>query len=225
MAQPTTARGRRTRTALLDATRALLEERGFGALTMAAVAERAGVTRRSVYLHFASRAELVGALFDHVAEAEGLADSLERVWDAADAGAALDAWAAHLARYHTRVLAVDRAVAREQHNDPDAAAHRARTSQAKYANCRRLAQWLQAEGRLVPPWTAVTAADIIFALSASDVVEGLTVDRRWSRGRLATHLGALLRAALTGTATATAGTSCGGTAGRDTGRTGCAARN
>jgi AcrR family transcriptional regulator len=38
---------------------------------MAAVADRAGVSRRAVYLHYASRAELVTALFDYVSEQEG----------------------------------------------------------------------------------------------------------------------------------------------------------
>ena len=65
--EPTNARSRRTRTALLASTRAILEEQGFEALTMTAVADRAGVTRRAVYMHFASRAELLGALFDYVA--------------------------------------------------------------------------------------------------------------------------------------------------------------
>jgi AcrR family transcriptional regulator len=106
------ARSQRTRESIFAAAREILENDGFEALTIAAVADRAGVTRRAVYLHFASRAEIVGALFDEVAESEGLAESTARVWAAPDAGVALEEWAAHLARYHPRVLAVDRAVER-----------------------------------------------------------------------------------------------------------------
>jgi hypothetical protein len=36
--------------------------------------------------------------------------------------------------------------------------------------------------------------DMIFALTSSDLVEGLTGDRRWSRDKLAAHLATLLRA-------------------------------
>jgi AcrR family transcriptional regulator len=54
---------------------------------MAAVAERAGVSRRAVYLHFTSRAELLTELFAHVSEQEGLAASLQPVWAAPDAAA------------------------------------------------------------------------------------------------------------------------------------------
>jgi AcrR family transcriptional regulator len=191
--EPANARSRRTRAALLAAARELLEREGFGALTMTAVADRAGVTRRAVYMHFGSRAELVGALFDHVAEAEGLAASLERVWSAPDAERALEEWARHLARYHPRVLAVDRAVERLRDTDPDAAAHRRRVVAAKLANTRRLARRLASEDRLAPGWTVDSAADMLFALISSDLIEALISDRRWSRRRLAERLTALFR--------------------------------
>lgn len=53
---------------------------------------------------------------------------------------------------------------------------------------------LEEEGRLAPPWTTRTAADMLYALSTSDVVERLLADRGWSRRALAQRLGALLRA-------------------------------
>jgi AcrR family transcriptional regulator len=193
IAEPANARSRRTRAALLAAARALLEEQGFEALTVTAVADRAGVTRRAVYLHFATRGELAGALFDYVADAEGLTESLRGVRDAPDAVAALDAWAAHLARYHPRVLAVDRAVRHVWRLDPDAAAHRKRVVAGQLANCRQLARRLHDEGRLAAPWTVASAADMLLALISSDLVEALLVDRHWSRHRLAEHLGLLFR--------------------------------
>jgi AcrR family transcriptional regulator len=191
--EPTNARSRRTRAALLGAAHAILEEQGFEALTMTAVAERAGVTRRAVYMHFPSRAELVGALFDHVAGVEGLAASLQEVWEAPDAVAALDAWAGHLARYHPRLLAVDRALQRVWRSDPDAAAHRERVVAEKLSNCRRLAGRLESEGRLAGGWTPESARDMLFALVSSDMIEALIVDRRWPRRRLAEHLALMFR--------------------------------
>jgi AcrR family transcriptional regulator len=190
---PANARSRRTRVALLEAARAILERDGAEALTMTSVAEAAGVTRRAAYLHFGSRGALVGALFDHLAAAEGLSDSLARVWSAPDAGAALDAWATHLADYHPRLLAVDRAVEQARHRDPDAAAHRRRVVAEKLRSCRRLARRLAQDGRLAAPWTVESATDMLFALVSSDLMEALMVDRRWSRARLATHLNVLFR--------------------------------
>jgi AcrR family transcriptional regulator len=192
---PANARSRRTRAALLDGARAILEDRGFEALTMTAVAERAGVTRRALYMHFAGRSELVGALFDHVAKVEGLDESLRQVQDAPDAVRALDQWAAHLARYHTRLLAVDHAVQRVWQNDPDAADHRRRVAAAKLANCRRLVMRLESEARLAPAWTVQSATDMLYALISTDMIEALLVDRRWSRQRLADRLALLFRSA------------------------------
>jgi AcrR family transcriptional regulator len=193
--EPTNARSRRTRTALLSSAREILEARGFEALTMTAVAERAGVTRRAAYLHFATRAELIGALFDFVADTEGLEESLRRVSEAPDAVSALDEWAAHLARYHVRLLAVDRAVERVRHVDADAAAHRKRVVAEKLSNCRRLVSRLEQERRLARSWTEETASDMLFSLISSDMIEALTLDRRWSRRRLADHLALLFRSA------------------------------
>jgi AcrR family transcriptional regulator len=191
---PANARSRRTRAAVLSTARRLLEEQGFEALTMKAVAEQAGVTRRSVYLHFESRADLVSALFDYVADAESLEGSLAGVWAAPDAASALDEWAEHVARYHPRLLDVDRAVALESDRDPDAAAHRARVTRAKLASCRRLIGRLVDEGVLAPGWTAASAADMLCFLDSGELVGGLLRDRRWSRRRFAERYAAMLRA-------------------------------
>lgn len=190
---PANARSRRTRATLLSVAHDILKNEGFEALTITAVAERAGVTRRSVYLHFPGRPELVGALFDHISGVEGLEESLSTVWAAPDSVAALDRWAGHLATYHSRLLPVDRAVQRVGRDDPDADAHRVRVATEKLANCRRLARWLHREQRLSPRWSTMAAADMLYALVSSDVIEALLVDRRWSQRRLAAQLGLMFR--------------------------------
>jgi hypothetical protein len=144
-------------------------------------------------MHFTARGDLVTALFDHIADAEGLSRSVQKVWQAPDAATALDEWAAHLARYHPRLLAVDRAVQRIWQTDADAAAHRERVVAERLANCHRLAARLAAEGRLRTPWTTASATDMLFALISSDVVEALLHDRRWTPERLAEGLATLLR--------------------------------
>lgn len=196
--EPANARSRRTRESLLAAARTILEADGFHALTMTAVADRAGVTRRAAYMHFGSRAELIGALFDHVASVEGLDESLQSVWAAPDALSALDEWAAHLARYHPRLLAVDRALRSVWRLDPEAAGYRRRVVDEQLANCRRLARRLRDEGRLADYWTIASASDMLYALISSDLVEALLVDRRWSERRLAEALAALFRSTFVG---------------------------
>ena len=193
VAELASPRAQRTRAALLRAMRELVEEQGFEAVTMNAVAERAGVTRRSLYLHFASRADLVAALFDYIVEVEGLAASTAGVWAAPDATTALDEWAQHLARFHPAVSGVVRAIEQVHRRDPDAAAHRQRYLDEQFAACRKLAAWLARDGRLAPGWTVATAADMLFALIADDMFARLIGERRWSRKRLGEKLALLLR--------------------------------
>ncbi|MGH9252269.1 MAG: hypothetical protein ACRD0W_22540, partial [Acidimicrobiales bacterium] len=105
----------------------------------------------------------------------------------------LEEWAAHLARFHPRVLAISRAAERLRGTDPDAAKHRERYLSEQLAACRRLAAWLEREGRLAPGWTAVNAADMLFGLISTDLLERLLHERDWSHRRLARHLALLLR--------------------------------
>jgi AcrR family transcriptional regulator len=190
---PTNARGRRTRAALLAAARAVLEAGGFPALTMGAVADRAGVTRRSVYLHFASRTELVGALFEAVAETEGLQSSLQRVRAAADAVSALDAWARHEASYHVRIIRVASALEHVGRDDPDAATWRQRIAGRQLIDCRFLVEWLAREHRLAPGWTVERATDMLWALISTEPLERLLIDRAWQPETYAELFAQLLR--------------------------------
>ncbi|HSJ46557.1 MAG TPA: helix-turn-helix domain-containing protein, partial [Euzebyales bacterium] len=151
----------------------LIEEHGFAAVTMTQVAERAGVTRRAVYLHFASRTELLTELFDFVNDTEDLAASTRPVWDEPDAVTALDEWARHLARYHPRLIGLARAADHARRSDPDAAAHWELVRRDWHDHCRRLAEWLDREGRLAPPWTVARATDMLWVLMSFDVLEGL----------------------------------------------------
>jgi AcrR family transcriptional regulator len=192
--EPRNARSRRTAASLLRAARDLIEQDGFAALTMAAVAERAGVSRRAVYLHFASRTELLGALYRSLGETDDLARSLQAVWDRPDAEAALTEWAEHIARSHPRILGVVRAVERARYGDPDAA-RLWQTAQGNWLKgSRRLMRWLDDEGRLAPRWSVDAAADMMWALMSIDVLDRLLNERRWSTRRVAAQLATLFRA-------------------------------
>jgi AcrR family transcriptional regulator len=59
-----------TRERLLRAARELIEEGGYGAATVVAIAERAGVASGTLYRHFASKEELFVELFRAVCDRE-----------------------------------------------------------------------------------------------------------------------------------------------------------
>lgn len=194
--QPRTARSRRTRSAILDAAWSLIEERGAEELSMEEIAERAEVSRRAIYLHFASRADLLVALMAHLDEKLDLDASMRPVMAAADPVAALRAWTEHLARYHPRILNVARAVDRARRTDEAAAALWSHAMGAWHDACRRLAARLAEEERLAEPWTEETAADMLWALMSTDLLEDLTEDCGWSHQRYAEGLFTLVERAL-----------------------------
>jgi AcrR family transcriptional regulator len=195
--EPTNARSRRTRDALLDGARGIIESEGFGSITMAAVAERAGVSRRAAYLHFDNLADLLGALFDHIAITEGLQESVASVWEAPDARSALRRWADHLADYHPRLMNVDRAITAVQEHDPAAAAHRARVDAKQRESCARIVRWIDDEQRLADGWTVETATDMLFGLISTDLIERLLRTREWDQQQLADGLARLFLHGLT----------------------------
>ena len=165
------APGRRTRDAVLEATRGILESDGFEALTMGAVATRAGISLQAVHLQFGSRAELVDALFDYLTDQEGLHDTLAPVYDAPGALAALRAWAWHLAVFYPRLTTVAKAIARVRDIDADAARFDTTIAEKQLSICRMVAGRLDEEGRLAAPWTADMAADMLWAFIATDLFE------------------------------------------------------
>ncbi len=194
--QPQNRRSHDTRAAILDATWRLLERRGAADTTMAAVAEEAGVSRRAVYLHFASRGELFLALREAVDERLDLERSLRPISEAADAVQALDAWARHVVSYHSRIASIMRAVDRIRHDDPDAEALWSEARGRWHEACRGLAARLADEGRLAPPWTAQAAADMLCALMSVEFIVELGTERGWGEERLTERLQIVARRAL-----------------------------
>jgi TetR/AcrR family transcriptional repressor of nem operon len=71
--EPITPKGRRTRLALLEAGAVVAERRGLAGLSVAAVAEQAGVAKGTFYVYFADRDAFIDALhqrfYDRVSEA------------------------------------------------------------------------------------------------------------------------------------------------------------
>ena len=195
---PQNQRSRDTRAAVLDAAWELLEQSGGSAMTMAAVAEAADISRRGLYLHFPSRGLLLLELRDHVDAALGLEESLRPYVEARDALVALDAFAAHIAGYQPRIVNILRAVDRSRHDDEDAAALWDRSMEVWYEACCELAGRLDAEGYLIAPWTAAAAADLMWSMMSVELVDDLTDVRGWTTGELAERLRVLFRRTLCG---------------------------
>ena len=177
-------RSTRTRRAILDAARRLLEERGgAGDIRLEDVAAAAGVSRQAVYLHFGSRSGLLLALVAYVDEVEDLGELARPVREASTGVEELEAFVRLQAEYTPRIYAASRAVDELRRRDEAmAAAWNDRMARRREA-CGRIVARLAQEGALAPGWTTSEAADALFALTSIRTWEDLVVDRGLSKGR------------------------------------------
>jgi len=171
-----------TRAAILDAARTLFEENGYFGVGLETVAGKAGVSRQAIYLHFASKAELLRALHERV-NAQDVAPAFEKVWAAETAAAALDGWVDAVAEAVPKFIGIANTLDAARRSDPDVQATWDAPAESQYANCFRLAQRLKREKQLIPRMSAADAADILWCQTSIWAYESLVVDRAWPLGR------------------------------------------
>jgi AcrR family transcriptional regulator len=92
-----------TRERLLAAARQVIEEGGYGAATVAAIAERAGVASGTLYRHFASKEELFVELFRAVCDRE-VAAMQEAAAKVPEGSSQVDALVSVLSTFAARAL-------------------------------------------------------------------------------------------------------------------------
>jgi AcrR family transcriptional regulator len=169
-----------TRIRILDSALKMLRERGPGAVTMADVAEQAGLTRQAVYVHFGSRTALMLALVDHIDAVSGLQEFLGPVRSAASGRDALDASLRMIARYSPRIHDVATAIDLARHTDEDAAAAWADRMTERRKSIGSIVRRIQREGALRPGFSVSQVVDAIWAMSLPHSYAALVVDRGWS---------------------------------------------
>lgn len=173
-----------TRTAILDAARTLFEEQGYFGAGLEAVAKKAGVSRQAIYLHFASKADLLTALHLRIYETD-VVPALERhpIWTVPSALEALDASIAVDAEVASKVWRIHEAlvVARRHHEEVDATL-RPREAD-RYERYVQLARWLKRDGALPPKLRVGAVADILWGLISLGTFQSLVIERGWSLER------------------------------------------
>lgn len=184
-----------TRRRILSATWEVVEENG-AAMKLNDVADRAGVSRQAVYLHFGDRAGLLVALVRHMDEVIEVGRLSAPVFEAATPEETL----ARLMELHSivtpKIDSVARVLESSQYQDEGlAAAWRDRMAQRRAVN-RLIAQRIADASRLAPAWTVETAADLLYTLTMPGLWRELTVELGWSAAQYADHMARLLQASL-----------------------------
>lgn len=184
-----------TRDSILDAAAHLFAERGV-ATRLEDVADAAGVTRQTVYVHFGSRTGLLMAMVQHMDTRGSLGQYLDRVFSAPTALKALDAVADLHAGYYPEIHHVARTFLAERHHDEAIRAAWDERMESRRNLYRSVIEWLERDHLLAPEWDVEAATDVIWSLTSWQLWEQLVEDCGWSPDDYRQHLSTVLRRTL-----------------------------
>jgi AcrR family transcriptional regulator len=192
-----------TRAAILAAAETLFLRDGYARTSMKAIAARAGVSEKTMYLTFATKAKLLQQVIQLAVRGDEAPTPLaERPeWRALFAGpaeAVFGRFAALNATLMTRTAAIVALGESAASADPELARYRDQAHAESRANLHALAHELNARGILGFGVSEQEAADTIYALAADEsVFLRLIYECGWTPDRYADLLARTLQATLT----------------------------
>jgi AcrR family transcriptional regulator len=196
------ARARARRRAVVVAAKALFERDGFRPTTIAAVAERAGVSAESIYKGFGTKAALAKAVFDFVIAGD---DEPVPVWrrPGADAIRAepdvrrkIALYARELAARQQRSAQVQILIRDGGHTDEALAALWRQLLAERLTGMTMLGRHLAESGQLRKGIELDEVRDVLWTYTAVELYELLALERGWSLDRYAEWIAAAVAAAL-----------------------------
>jgi AcrR family transcriptional regulator len=164
----------------------LFVERGYVPTTIDAIAERAGVGRKTIFTSVGGKVALLKLAFDWALSGDdepvAIADRPEvrRMMEAEDPNQLLDAWIEMNARIAQRVAALHQVLVVAADSDPEAADLLATTDDQRIAGARVIIGRIAALGGLREDLDVARAADIADVLIDPMPFRRLVGTRRWS---------------------------------------------
>src|SRR5215216_3131318 len=182
----------KTRHAIRDAAEALFLRDGYARTTMKAIAAQAGVSEKTMYLTYATKANLLREVIQVAVRGDESAATLaERPeWRAVMAGPLDEVFA----RFAARIIALPESAAA---SDPELAEHRDHAHATSRADLHALATELKQRGGLAPHISEQDAADTMYALvTDATIYLRLTTECAWTQARYADLIAQTLKATL-----------------------------
>ena len=172
-----------TRQRILDATvKSLVESGGRGA-KMGEVAKAAGISRQAVYLHFASRSELLIAAFRHLGDTLDVKSRLAPSRAAKTGVERIERYIEFWADYLPEIYGLAKALLIAQDTDAAAAAAWKDRMVAMRDGCRAAIDALEADGMLASEWRRDDAIDAFMVMLQVPNWEYLTQECGWSKAK------------------------------------------
>lgn len=172
-----------TRGAILQASRSLFLEQGYAGTTIAAIADRASVSAKTVYARFGNKRRLLVAVLDHAIAGDALPISIrERAWvrdmrDEEDRGRRLDLLAQAGAGILGRRTDIDELIRRAADVDPDLG------ELVASSRAQRRAGQAELLGIAIGEEPDEAAIDALFAIGSPEVYRLTVIESGWSHDR------------------------------------------
>lgn len=179
------ASAQQTRRAILDAARELFLQRGYGGLTMQAVADASGVALDTVYASIGPKPVLVRLLIETAISGRDTPvsarerDYVRQVRAAESAAEKLELYAAAITKIHGRLAPLVQALRAAAPSQPELGALWQEIAARRARNMREFADDLLATGEIRPDIERTVLADIIWSMNSPEYYTLLVHDRRW----------------------------------------------
>lgn len=169
-----------TRTKILIATWELIEKSGGQNVHMSHIAKAAGISRQAVYLHFASRTELMIATMEYVDEVKGLNKRLDQLKSITSAIELLEKCIEVWGNYIPEIFGLAKAMLRTRDTDEATAAAWNNSMACLLDACQEAIWALDREGFLVSEWSRKEASEMFYTMLSINNWEQLTIECGWS---------------------------------------------
>jgi AcrR family transcriptional regulator len=169
-----------TRTRILEATWRLLEQHQGQGVKMSDIARAVGISRQAVYLHFASRTELMIATMNYVDEVKGLYERLNRLESAQSGAESMDTLVEIWGNYIPEIYGLAKAMLMTKDSDAAMAAAWNNSMGCLRDVCQQTIEMLAREGKLVPAWSIADATDLFVTVVSISNWEQLNKECHWS---------------------------------------------
>ena len=182
-----------TKTRILEATWQLMEQHRGQGVSMGNIAQAAGISRQALYLHFASRTELVIATVNYVDERKGLAERLSQFHTATSGIELLEACVDVWGNYIPEIYGLAKALMTMRETDEAMAAAWNNSMNCLRDVCREIIEALEREGMLAPDWSRKEAIEMLWTMISINNWEQLTIECGWSTDQYVSGMKTLLK--------------------------------
>ena len=184
-----------TRRRILQAAWELLEQQDSG-VRLVDVADRAGVSRQAVYLHFGDRSGLLVALVDFIDVSLGAVQLRAHIHGGATGVESLQRWIETMSWYTAKIDRVTQVLENSQYQDEAlAAAWRDRMGR-RQMHIRSIVERIAAAGHLAEGWSVEAAVELLYVVTMPGPWRELTRELGWTAEQYTHNLTRLVRSAL-----------------------------